>query len=214
MLDLFDNDLNKYYEKLEKQRLSKTNAPAKAKAAKSPRQNKPSAEGKPEPTAEPTPVEEQVPTNLGETVGKEVTLADGNVGVVTEWAGGTGITVRLPEGQGTKLYKGTDIVSVRDVVKTAEPEPQPIDVDNSDIATEELEFGSTDDDLFVMGELVPEPNAPVEITDKDVKLRFNEILAKGNQEALKNLFDELSSLKDEDGLPLFERDPNNPKECP
>ena len=222
MLDLFDNELNKYYEKLEKQRLSKTNAPTKAKAAKSAGQNKPSAEGKPEPTAEPTtvveaevtPVTEEKPINLGETVGKEVTLADGKVGVVVEWSGGEGVTVRLPEGEGSKLYKGTDIVSVSDIVKPMEAEPQPITVDESDTATQEMEFGTTDDDLYQMGELVDTNPPSIELSDKEVKLRYNEILAKGNQESLKSLFDDLASLKDENGLPLFERDPNNPKECP
>ena len=52
------------------------------------------------------------------------------------------------------------------------------------------------------------------ITDKEKKSRYNELVAKGNNENLKKLFDRLSEIKDEDGLPLLERDPNNPKECP
>ncbi len=95
-----------------------------------------------------------------------------------------------------------------------EAEPQPITVDESDTATQEMEFGTTDDDLYQMGELVDTNPPSIELSDKEVKLRYNEILAKGNQESLKSLFDDLSSLKDENGLPLLERDPNNPKECP
>lgn len=215
MLDLFDNELNKYYEKLEKQRLGKTNAPTKAKAAKSTGQNKTGAKSKPEPTAEPTVVEEAEPINLGDTVGKVVTLADGKTGVVVEWAGGTGVSVRLPKGEGVKMYPGKDIVSVRDILKEEIPEFEPPKPEESDSVTEEIEFGSGDEDLFTPAEPTEEVKAEtIELTDKEAKSRYNELVSAGNQDNLKLLFDELSSMKDENGLPLFERDPNNPKECP
>ena len=154
MLDLFDNDLTKYYEKLEKQRLSKANVAAERKAAESAGQNQPSAEGKQEPTAEPT-------------------------------------------------------------VTITEVENKPVDVDESDVATESLPMGESDTietENPVVASKEEVEFAP--ITDKEKKSRFNEIVAKGNTENLRKLFDRLSEIKDEDGLPLLERDPNNPKECP
>jgi len=215
MLDLFDNDLTKYYEKLEKQRLSKTNAPTKAKAAKSAGQNKASTKGEPKPSTEPTRVEEKEPIKLEDTVGKIVTLADGRTGVVVEWAGGTGVSVRLPNGEGVKMFPGKDIVSVRELTPEEMGMYEAPNPEESDTVTEDTAFGSNDEDLFVptqTTETVTEETAP--LPEKEVKARYNEIIASGNQENLKSLFDELASLKDEDGLPLFERDPNNPKECP
>lgn len=149
------------------------------------------------------PVEEapkEEPKSLAEYVGKQVTLKDGTKGTVTKWEGGTGVTVKLDKG-GSKLINPSEFKKVKE-----KPAPLPEEVQT---ATEDEAPGSYDDATEVKPEPVVEEEVvvEVEVPEKELKTRKNEIIKSTNKKNLKDIFD----ILEKEGL--LERDPNNTKDC-
>jgi hypothetical protein len=149
------------------------------------------------------PVEEapkEEPKSLAEYVGKQVTLKDGTKGTVTKWEGGTGVTVKLDKG-GSKLINPSEFKEVKE-----KPVPLPEEVQT---ATEDEAPGSYDDATEVKPEPIVEEEVvvEVEVPEKELKTRKNEIIKSTNKKNLKDIFD----ILEREGL--LERDPNNTKDC-
>ena len=149
------------------------------------------------------PVEEapkEEPKSLDEYVGKQVTLKDGTKGTVTKWEGGTGVTVKLDKG-GSKLINPSEFKEVKE-----KPVPLPEEVQT---ATENEAPGSYDDATEVKPEPIVEEEVvvEVEVPEKELKTRKNEIIKSTNKKNLKDIFD----ILEKEGL--LERDPNNTKDC-
>jgi hypothetical protein len=149
------------------------------------------------------PVEEapkEEPKSLDEYVGKQVTLKDGTKGTVTKWEGGAGVTVKLDKG-GSKLINPSEFKEVKE-----KPVPLPEEVQT---VTENEPAGSYDDATEVKPEPVVEEEVvvEVEVPEKELNTRKNEIIKSTNKKNLKDIFD----ILEREGL--LERDPNNTKDC-
>jgi hypothetical protein len=118
--------------------------------------------------------------NLGETVGKEVTLDDGTKGVVVKWEGGAGVTIKFEDGT-SKLVNGSNIVEVG--------EPKQIEVvvrpteEQQDTATEDLDVDKNE----------PIGEEPIE-RENTFANRAEEFDPINNKQAVADLFDKLESL--------------------
>ena len=141
--------------------------------------NKPKVEA---PKEEVKPIEQAKPIaeDLGATVGREVTLDDGTKGVVTNWEGGAGVTIKFEDGS-AKLINGSKIVEVG--------EPKEIEVvirpteEEHDTATEDLDVDN----------FVPIGEEPIE-RENTFANRAEEFDPINNKEAVAKLFDKLESL--------------------
>ena len=140
------------------------------------------------------------PKSLDEYVGKQVTLKDGAKGTVTKWEGGAGVTVKLDKG-GSKLINPSEFKEVKE-----KPVPLPEEVQT---VTENEPAGSYDDATEVKPEPVVEEEVvvEVEVPEKELNTRKNEIIKSTNKKNLKDIFD----ILEREGL--LERDPNNTKDC-
>jgi hypothetical protein len=132
------------------------------------------------PTIKPAEQAKPISENLGETVGKEVTLDDGTKGVVVKWEGGAGVTIKFEDGT-SKLVNGSKIVEVG--------EPKKIEVvvrpteEEQDTATEDLDVDKNE----------PIGEEPIE-RENTFANRAEEFDPINNKQAVADLFDKLESL--------------------